>query len=98
MRRDAKKRPYHFWLGEKALQEIRKYQKSTELLMRRVTFQRLIRQIAHDTCSDLHFQAIAIRALQEAAKSYMIGLSEDSNLCAVHTKHVTIMPKDMQLA
>ena len=66
--------------------------------MRRVPFERLIREIAQEICSYLHFQAIAIRALQEAAESYMIGLLEDSNMCAIHTKHVTIMPKDMQLA
>ena len=66
--------------------------------MRRVPFQRLIREITQEICSDLHFQAIAIKALQEATESYLVGLIEDSNLCAIHVKHVTIMPKDMQLA
>ena len=66
--------------------------------MRRVPFQRLIRDIAQEICSDLHFQAIAIKALQEAAECYMICLLEDCNLCAIHARHVTIMPKDMQWA
>ena len=83
---------------EKKLSKKLESQKSTELLMRRVPFQKLIRKIAQEICSDLHFQAIAIRALQEPTESYMIHLLEDSDFCATHARHVTIMTKDMQLA
>jgi len=81
-----------------ALREIRKYQKSTELLIRRLPFQRLVREIAQDFKTDLQFQSTAILALQEAGEAYLVGLFEDTNLCAIHAKRVTIMPKDMQLA
>ena len=87
--------------GTVALREIRKYQKSTELLIRKLPFQRLVREIAQDFTPvwlDLRFQATAILALQEAAESYLVGLFEDTNLCAIHAKRVTIMPKDIQLA
>ena len=84
--------------GTVALREIRRYQKSTELLMRKLPFQRLVREIAGDFKNDLRFQATAIVALQEATEAYMVSLFEDSNLCAIHGKRVTIMPKDMQLA
>ena len=80
-----------------ALREIRRYQKSTELLLRK-PFQRLVREIAADIKTDLRFQSSAIGALQEAAEAYLIGVFEDANLCALHAKRVTILPKDMQLA
>ncbi|KAJ4904515.1 histone H3 [Raphanus sativus] len=81
-----------------ALREIRKYQKSTELLIRKLPFQRLVREIAQDFKTDLRFQSSAVAALQEAAEAYLVGLFEDTNLCAIHAKRVTIMPKDIQLA
>ncbi|EMS58422.1 Histone H3.2 [Triticum urartu] len=81
-----------------ALREIRKYQKSTELLIRKLPFQRLVREIAQDFKTDLRFQSSAVSALQEAAEAYLVGLFEDTNLCAIHAKRVTIMPKDIQLA
>ena len=84
--------------GTTALKEIRHFQKSTALLIRRLPFQRLVREIAQDFKTDLRFQQAAIKALQEAAEAYLVGLFEDSNLCAIHTKRVTIMPKDIQLA
>eukprot|EP00047_Mylnosiga_fluctuans_P009410 m.262951 g.262951 ORF g.262951 m.262951 type:complete len:128 (-) comp26207_c0_seq1:204-587(-) len=84
--------------GTAALREIRKYQKTTELLIRKLPFQRLVREIAQDTKTDLRFQHAAIEALQEAAEAYIVRLFEDSNLCAIHAKRVTIMPKDIQLA
>jgi len=58
----------------------------------------LVREIAQDMMTDLRFQSTALLALQEAAESYLIGLFEDTLLCAVHAKRVTIMPKDIQLA
>ena len=81
-----------------ALRQIRKYQKSTELLIRKLPFQRLVREIAQDYKCDLRFQSTALLALQEAAEAYLVGLMEDTQLCAIHAKRVTIMPKDMQLA
>jgi len=84
--------------GTVALREIRRYQKSTELLIRKLPFQRLVREIAQDFKTDLRFQSSAVLALQEAAEAYLVGLFEDTNLCAIHAKRVTIMPKDIQLA
>ena len=84
--------------GTVALREIRKFQKSTDLLIRKLPFQRLVREIAADFKNDLRFQSTAILALQEAAEQYLVGLFEDTNLCAIHAKRVTIMPKDIQLA
>ncbi|KAM7266350.1 hypothetical protein ACFE04_004247 [Oxalis oulophora] len=92
------KKPHRFRPGTVALREIRKYQKSTELFIRKLPFQRLVREIAHDFMLDLWFQSSAISALQEAAEAYLVGLFEDTNVCAIHAKRVTIMPKDMQLA
>ncbi|CAB1338718.1 unnamed protein product [Coregonus sp. 'balchen'] len=85
---------------EKAVKakEIRRYQKSTELLIRKLPFQRLVREIAQDFKTDLRFQSSAVMALQEASEAYLVGLFEDTNLCAIHAKRVTIMPKDIQLA
>ena len=81
-----------------ALREIRSYQKSTELLICRTPFQRLVREIAQDFKSELRFQSLAIAALQEAAETYLVSLLEDANLCAIHAKRVTIFVKDLQLA
>ncbi|CAM0904404.1 unnamed protein product [Alopecurus aequalis] len=123
------KKPHRYRPGTVALREIRKYQKSTELLIRKLPFQRLVREIAQDfkvtfvhsvfvllLCqlstsivilfchpvlfvqTDLRFQSHAVLALQEAAEAYLVGLFEDTNLCAIHAKRVTIMPKDIQLA
>ncbi|KAF3628125.1 histone H3.2 [Capsicum annuum] len=92
------KKPHRFRPGTVALREIRKYQKSTELLIRKLPFQRLVREIAQDFKTDLRFQSSAVAALQEAAEAYLVGLFEDTNLCAIHAKRVTIMPKDIQLA
>ena len=99
------KKRYRYRLGTVALKPIRQYQKSTELLIRKLPFQRLVREIASDSeviksplCGKVRFQSAAIMALQEAAEAYLVGLFEDTNLCAIHAKRVTIMPKDIQLA
>ena len=84
--------------GTVALREIRKYQKSTDLMLKKAPFQRLVREVTQDFKSDLRFQSTAIMALQEASEAYLVGLFEDTNMCAIHAKRVTIMPKDMQLA
>ena len=91
------KKPRRFRPGTVALREIRKYQKSTELLLRKLPFQRLVREIAQDFKTDLRFQSSAVLALQEASEAYLVGLFEDTNLSAIHCKRVTIMPKDIQL-
>ncbi|EFP11494.1 hypothetical protein CRE_19326 [Caenorhabditis remanei] len=93
------RRPHRFRPGTVALWEIRKYQKTTDLLLRKLPFQRLVREIAQGfQTADLRFQSLAIMALQEAAEAYLVGLFEDTNLCAIHARRVTIYPKDMQLA
>ena len=96
-------RKHRYRPGTVALREIRRYQKSTDLLIRRLPFQRLVRQVAQDVDrqeeeQSLRFQSSAIGALQEATEAYMVSLFEDTNLCNIHAKRVTIMPKDIQLA
>ncbi|KAH8356179.1 histone H3.3-like [Drosophila serrata] len=92
------KKPHRYRPGTVALREIRRYQKSTELLIRRLPFQRLVREIAQGFKADLRFQTAALGALQEASEAFLVGLFEDTNLCAIHAQRVTIMPKDIQLA
>ena len=90
--------PHRFRPGIVALREIRRYQKTTELLIKKLPFQRLVREIAQNIKPDIRFQSTAVMALQEASEAYLVGLFEDSNLCAIHAKRVTIMQKDIQLA
>ena len=92
------KRPMRYRPGTMALREIRRYQKSTELLIRKLPFNRLVREIVQDFKTDLRFQAATIGALQEVAEAYLVGLFDDTNLCTIHAKRVTIMPKDIELA
>ena len=131
--RTKEKKPHRYRPGTVALREIRRYQKSTDLLIRRAPFMRLVRKIcieivkkrnevkdnnkaelakAKMTYDDnprgrlgledgedcLRFQSTALLALQEASEAYLVGLFEDVNLCAIHAKRVTIMPRDMTLA
>ena len=92
------KKGHRFRPGTVAAREIRKYQKSTELLIRKLPFQRLIKSIAHETKTEARFQSSAVLALQEATEAYLVGLFEDTNLCAVHANRVTIMEKDILIA
>ena len=92
------KKPHRYRPGTVALREIRRYQKSTEFLIRKNAFCRLVREIAQEVKTDLRFQSNALCALQEAAEAYLVGIFEDTNICAIHAKRVTILPKDMQLA
>jgi histone H3 len=92
------KAPRRFRPGTVAIREIRKFQKSTELLIRRVPFNRLVREIAQDYRIDLRWQSSALQALQEAAEAYLVSKFEDANLCAIHARRVTIMPRDLLLA
>lgn len=93
-----RRKPHRYRPGTVALREIRTYQKSSELLIKKLPFQRLVREISNEYAQNLRFQASAVLAIQEAAESYLIGLFEDTNECAMHGKRITIMPKDMQLA
>jgi histone H3 len=95
------KKPHRYRPGTVALREIRRYQKSTELLIRKLPFQRLVREICEGITgkdNPLRFQGAAMMALHEAAEAYLVSFFQDTNLCAIHAKRVTIMPKDMQLA
>ncbi|XP_057595683.1 histone H3.3A-like [Hippopotamus amphibius kiboko] len=91
-------KPQRYRPGTLARHEIRRGWKSTELLTHKLPFQHLVREITRDFKTDLCFQSTAIGALQEADEGYLVGLFEDTNLCANHTKCVTITPKDIQLA
>lgn len=85
--------------GEKALREIRFFQRNTDLLLRRLPFARLVREVqTYFFRREFRWQAEALLALQEAAEAHLVGLFEDANLCVIHAKRVTLMPKDMQLA
>lgn len=84
--------------GTVALREVRKYQKTTGTLIRKAPFQRLVREVGHGAKDGLRWAAAAVGAVQEATESYVIGLLSDSNLCALHARRVTIMPRDIHLA
>ena len=94
----ARNNKVKFRPGTLALREIRHYQKKTNLLIRKLPFRRVVREIAQDFKADLRFQEAALMALQEASEAYLVGLFEDTNLCAIHARRVTILPKDIQLA
>lgn len=87
--------------GELALKVIRRLQKTTNMLIPRAPFHRLVREITAKYCDlgeePLKYQAAALTALQEATEAYLTYLFEDTNLCCIHAKRVTIMPRDIQL-
>jgi histone H3/H4 len=90
-----------FHLGTVALREIRRYQKSTDLLIPKIPFGRLVREVTQEVKppgkgEDYRFQSTAIEALQEAAETYLVSLFEDTNLCAIHAKRVTIRKSHSQ--
>jgi len=84
--------------GTVALRDIRKLQRSGKLLLSKLPFQRLVRQVGQKYTNAPRFQASAVLALQEAAEAYLFGPFQDAQLCAVHSKRVTVMSKDIQLA
>lgn len=84
--------------GTIALREIRRYQNSTHLLVPKLPFQRLVREITLGYKTDMRYQVVALEALHEAAEAFLINLFEDANLCAIHARRVTIMPRDITLA
>ncbi|KAK5878462.1 hypothetical protein CesoFtcFv8_023862 [Champsocephalus esox] len=92
-------RKRRFRPGTRALMEIRKYQKSSDLLLRKAPFSRLVREVCQSFSGDsLRWQVYALLALQEAAEAFLVLLFSDANLCAIHAKRVTIFPRDIQLA
>jgi histone H3 len=93
-----KPKPHRYKPSQVALREIRRYQKSTELLIRKLPFQRLVREIVQDFKSSLHFPSSTMGALQECIESYLVSLFEDTNLCAIYANRVPIQSKDIQLA
>ena len=93
----AIKKPLKYCPGTVALQQIRRHQRSTELLCRKLCVARLVREVTQDFKVDLHFQATALLAIQEAMEAWLVRLMEDMNLCAIHTKCVTIQPRDLSL-
>lgn len=93
----AVKRPHRFKAGTVALREIRKYQKTTDLLIRKLPFQRLVREVASEYKTDVRFQSSSILAIQESLENYLTGLFEDGNRCAIHAKRVTLMARDLHL-
>lgn len=84
--------------GTVAFREIRRYQQSTELLMPKQPFERVVREIIQDFNKDLRCQPEALQVLQEATEAYLVGVFKDTNFSAIHARRVTITPKDMQLA
>ena len=94
------RKPRRYRPGTVALREIRRYQKSTELLIPKAPMSRLVKEVLQYACGkpDYRMQSIALAAVHEASEAYTVGLMEDVNLCAIHAKRVTVMPKDIQLA
>jgi histone H3 len=100
------KKPHRYRPGTVALHQIHHYQKSTELLIPKMPFQRLAREVLQDLNKGVsfprhyanRFQSTSLLAMQESVEAFSIGLFEEANLCAIHAKRVTIMPKDMQLS
>lgn len=94
----VKKKNHRFRPGTVALREIRKYQKSTDLLIKKAPFLRLVKEILQERKIGMRMQSHAVLALQEASEAYLTSVFEDTNLCAIHAGRVTIMPKDLHLA
>jgi len=92
------KKPHRYKPGTVALREIRRYQKTTELLLRKLPFMRLVREVANEFRPNLRFQGSALLALQEATEAYMVQILEESNILAIHAKRVTVQAKDLRLA
>ena len=94
----VKKRRHRFRPGTVALREIRRYQRSTALIIKKHAFQKVVKEIMAEICPQYRIQTNAVLALQEAAEAYLVALFDDTNLCAIHAKRVTIQPKDLMLA
>ena len=90
-------KPRRWRSGTVALREIRRYQKGHELLIKKIPFQRLVREVAHKINTELRFQSTALLALQEASENFLVNMFQQVNLAAIHGGRVTIQPKDMKL-
>ena len=93
----AQHQPHRYQPGTVTLREIQKYQKSTELLIHKLPFQRLVHEILQGFGVGFRVTPAMMMALQEAAEAYLVQLLEDFNLCTIHAKRITIQPKDIQL-
>ena len=91
-------KPHRYRAGTAALKDIHHFQGSTALLIQKLPFQRVVREITQDFKTDLRFQSAVVLCLQEATEAYLVRLFDDANLCAIHARRVTIMPKDLFLA
>lgn len=91
------KKSFRWRPGTVALREVRKLQKSTDLLVAKAPFSRLVREVAETHKAGLRFQASAVAAIQEATEAFVVSLLADSNLAALHSGRVTAMPRDLQL-
>jgi len=92
------RKPRRFRPGTVALRQIRKYQSSTELLIRKLPFQRLVKEVVYKLCThEYRFQSTAVLALQEASEDFLVRMFETVNHIAIHSKRQTIMPKDIYL-
>lgn len=93
-------KPFRYKPGTVALREIRRYQKSTDLIIPKAAFQRLVREITQKNKATKNFrwQSLALLALQEAAENYIVRLLEDAQMCATHGKRITIQGRDIKLA
>lgn len=108
--RMRKIKPYKYRPGTVSLREIRRFQKSTDTLIPKISFGRVAKEVAQDMAQEIHmdhgklskdnvrFQTTALAAVQEAAEAFIVNQMEETNLCAIHAKRVTIQPKDMDLA
>lgn len=98
---DVKEKKHRTRVGVQVLKEIRQYQKNSDLLIKKLPFQRLVREVVvgipEFSCQNYRFQTMAMMALQEASEAYLVSMFENANLCAIHAKRVTIMPRDIQL-
>ena len=93
------RKPRRYRPGTVALREIRKYQKSSELLIRKIPFQRIVREIVTSmfTNDNYRFQSTALLALQEASEDYLVRMFTQVNDLAIHGKRVTIKPEDIHI-
>ena len=92
------KKPHRYRPGTVSLREIRRYQKSGELLVPKLPVARTFKEIAQDFMADVKVQSAAFLVVQEMAEAFLVNRFEDANCCAIHAKRVTVMKKDMQLA
>lgn len=98
MKEDKERKKIRYKAGTVALREVKRYQKSMDCLLPRAPFLRILKQIAKEHNDEMRWNSQAVQALQEAAEAYIVGVFEDTSLCAVHAKRQTILKKDMDLA